>query len=236
MAKYPWGDAPGPMNVMMGIMLAFAILIGAFLAHVGPDGAVGDAYPSPADLNGVAVVTCAYIVVWYIFLGNQVSIRFNDGISGEVKDKAKKIADVAVANTMEQGIPFLVLLWAEAVFVNPLTAQRLGWIYVIFRYFYPIFFGWYGQFTAAVEASTQPNYIVIMYFLVTVFYKAKNGRDWHTEIHNTSPWLMLLLGIFCASLSMIHFLVLSKITTTVIINGVKKDLGGDDDEYEYEDE
>ena len=52
------------------------------------------------------------------------------GLPDDVAASAKNVADRSVANTMEQAIAFLVLLWLHAIFVNPRIATILGWIYV----------------------------------------------------------------------------------------------------------
>jgi len=232
MAKFPWGDQPNPMGLMCGLMVVTALALGVLLALTGTEGA---AVPETA-LHPVAVVTCVFCLMWYIFLGNQVGIKFTQGLPDDVAATAKNIADRSVGNTMEQAIPFLVLLWLEAVFVNPRIATILGWIYVVFRFFYPVFFGMYGTFTVLVEASTQPNYIVIFYFLLTVLFKCAFDIDLHATISATSPWLMLpfMLGVgLCA---FIVFLLLAKPTTMLIIAGAKKEKGFKDPEADDEDE
>lgn len=222
------------MPMLFGCMVVAALLLGGFLAAVGPLGAVGDIYPAPAEVRGTALVTCVFVALLYIFYGNQVGIRFSEGLPADVTEQAKFIADRTVINTVEQGIPFLALMWLEAIFVNPLTATRLGWIYVFFRYLYPVFYGWYGQFTVLIEIATQPNYVIIAYYWVTVFYKCGTGMDLHTRFHSSSPHgnlLMVPLLLVCGCLSFVCFLLLSKPTTMIMINGVKKEKGYVDEEY-----
>jgi len=226
------------MPGMMAILLVTGLLIGGLLGHVGPSAAVGAAFPTMQALQGVALVTCAFIWMWYIFLGHQVGIKFTEGLTTDVQDQAKFIADRSVINTMEQALPFLSLMWLEALFVNPETARLLGWIYVATRFLYPITYGMYGQFNTAVEISTSPNYVIIFYFMFTVFHKCAFGEDFHTKVDAISPFLMLVVGFVCAFGSVIFFLVLAKPTTAIIVNGVKKDKGQIveelDNEYEEE--
>jgi hypothetical protein len=236
MAKFPWGNDAVPIPVMCAIMLASAVGLGVVLATAGPADAVGDAFPSPVALHPTVVVTCVYLVMWYMFLGNQIGIKFTAGLPAVVEAEAKNIADRTVGNTLEQALPFLVLMWLEAIVVNPRTAMILGWFYVATRFFYPWFWGAFGQFNLLVELATQPNYIIIFYYLLTVFFKCVWEVDIHTKIDATSPWLMPLFMIACGMCSFICFLLLGGFSTKFIISGVKKNQGYEDDEYEYEDE
>lgn len=222
MAKFPWGDAPVTMSGICGLMIVSALGLGILLALSGPSDWETLPYPGGSKYNGVAVVTCAFFVMWYMFLGNQVGIKFTEGLSDDVTAAASTAASRTVGNTLEQAIPFLFLMWMEAYFVNARTAQLLGWIYVAFRFFYPIGWGYYGQFNLLVEVATQPNYIIIFYYLVAVLCKCGLGSDVHADIDAVSPWLMLpyLLGI--GLLSFIVFLVLAKPTTMLMIAGAKK--------------
>jgi len=224
------------MPGMMICLVVSGLAIGGLLGHAGTSGKViGDAYPTAEKLRGVALVTCAFMVMWYIFLGHQVGIKFTQGLSPEVQDQAKLIADRSVINTMEQALPFLSLLWLHAIFVNPETARLLGWIYIAFRFTYPIFYGMYGQFNTAVEVACQPNYTIIMYFLFAVIYKCASGEDFHTKVEEVSAYLMSLAGLMCATFATIIYLLLAKPTTTIIIEGVKKDKNKvADDDYEEE--
>jgi len=211
--------------LLFALTVVFSLLLGILLAYTGPEGAVGVSIPAPSQLNGVTVVTCVFFVMWYMFLGNQVGVRFTEGLPDDVKESAANTANRTVANAMEQAIPFLMLMWLEALFVNPRTAQILGWIWVIARFFYPIFWGFYGHFTLLVEVSVSPSYIIISYFLLTVFFKCACGIDLHALITATSPWLMLLFLIGCGLCSFIAYLLLAKPTTMIIIAGAKKDKG-----------
>jgi len=238
MAKYFWGDEVFSLNWMMAFLVVSGLLIGGLLGKAGPSAAVGDTFPAATELRGVALVTCTFMFMWYIFLGHQVGIKFTEGLTTDVQDQAKFIADRSVINTMEQALPFLSLMWLEALFVNPETARLLGWIYVATRFLYPITYGMYGQFNTAVEISTSPNYVIIFYFMFTVFHKCAFGEDFHTKVDAISPFLMLVVGFVCAFGSVIFFLVLAKPTTAIIVNGVKKDKGQIveelDNEYEEE--
>ena len=78
-------------------------------------------------------------------------------------------ANRSVANLIEQTIPFLLGIWLHCVFVDPLAAARLGWLWIAVRGFYPFVFG-KGPLLFAV---TLPNYVCIFLmfkpFMGTVF-------------------------------------------------------------------
>lgn len=235
MAKYLWGNDPFPMGVMFGLAVLSGLVVGLLLMHVGSAAAVGDTYPSAVDMRGVALVTCAFLLVWYSMLGNQVSIKFAKGLSSEVSEGAKFIADRSVVNTLEQSIAFLSLMWMHAIFVNPQTARLLGWIYVVTRLLYPVFYGFYGGFTVAVEAATQPNYVIIFYYMMAITYKCLWDTDLHVQCGN---WIVLV-GLLASFGSFIAFLGLAMPTTQIIVAGVKAEkdpYGAADDEEEDEDE
>jgi len=219
---------------MFGIMFASAIAMGILLAHRGPEGAcMMPSYPPPKDLYGAGLVTCCFFVVWYIMLGNQVGTRFAQQPPKNAAE-CKDIADRCVGNIIEQGVPFLGLLWLQAMFINPLTAKVLGAIYVVTRYLYPIMFGINGEFNLTlISFSTQPGYIINFYFLVTAFYKfATGGADLHTEVHKTSPWLMIPVMIACGLACVVSLLGLAAPTTKIIINGVENNQDEYDDDLE----
>jgi len=223
MAKYPWGDSPKNMPATFAIDLVCALLLGVLLALTGPDG--GSESPTQTQLRPVAVVTCAFVVMWYMFLGNQVGVRFTEGLPDDVKASATTAANTTVSNALEQAIPFLALMWLEALFVNARTAQILGWVYVVGRFLYPVIYGMYGEFSAFVMLSTMPNYCIITYFTLTVFFKASCGIDLHAKIDAVSPWLMPLFLVACSLGCFIAFLGLAAPTTSIIIAGAKKNVG-----------
>jgi len=228
------------MPVVGAMTVVAGLVVGGFLAHAGPGAAVGVVFPTPQALQGVAVVTCAFMLMWYTMLGHQVQMKFGacDGQDKDVATQAALVADRSVANTLEQAIPFLSLLWLHAIFVNPETSKVLGWIYVVTRFFYPWTYGFYGQFNTAVELVTQPNYVVIFYFLIAVWHKCASGDDLHTKVHDASPWLMLLLGVAVSFVSFIFFLGVAALGAKIIVRGVAKDMGkyvaADESEYEEE--
>lgn len=196
-------------------MLLAAIVIGGALIYHGPGGAV-TGFPAPKDLHGVVFVTLGWVLMWYTFLGNQITFKFA-AIDESQKAIGANIADRGVINTMEQGIPFFLVLWMHAIFVNPSTSAVVGLIYVVARYLYPIFYGMYGQFNNLVEISAQINYACITWLAFAILYKCSKDSDLHTDL---SPLLIPpLVLLFCFAIT-IAFLFGSKPSSTVIMNGV----------------
>lgn len=60
----------------------------------------------------------------------------------------------------------------QAAFVDEATATSLGIYYVLFRALYGVAFTWYGHFNMLCEVCTQPNYMVIHYFMLSVLCDA----------------------------------------------------------------
>ena len=53
-------------------------------------------------------------------------------------------------NTLEQDIVFFHAPWMHAIFVDVPTSVTFGWMYVIFRFLYPVLYALYGHFTVVV--------------------------------------------------------------------------------------
>jgi len=237
MAKYLWGNEPFSMPFYLGTLFTCALALGVVLALAGPEDAVTESsFPAVAALRRVAVVTTAFVFMWYIFLGNQIGINFTEGLPEDVAKDAKHIADRTVANTLEQAIPFLLLLWLEALFVNPRTAMILGWIYVATRFLYPFMFAMYGKFTVLIMVSTNPGYLIIFYFAVSVFFKCAFDIDVHAKIDASSAWWMPLFMVGIMVLILVALLILPKPSIAFIINGVKKEKGGIESDYDEEED
>lgn len=170
--------------------------------------------------------------MWYTFLGSQVAFKRSQKEVGKLaanidesqKEIAMSIADRSVINTMEQCIPFFLVLWLHALFVNPSTSAVLGLIYVITRYLYPILYGFYGKFSNMVEISTQMNYVVIYYLFWAIVYKCTNASDLHTDLTSISPLLVPLVVVLLSGVTlMMFFMVGSMPAITIISKGVAWD-------------
>lgn len=235
MAKFPWGDAAFVLpSVFIGLFLGVAIVGGALVAS-GPDGAVGDTFPAAADLRCLAAVTGVWVIVWYTLLGNQVAVRFANKPDA-YKEQASNIALRGVVNGQEQSLPFLVLIWLHALFVNPRTSVPLAWIFVICRYLYPFAYGFYGQMNSLVEMPQQVCYVDIFYLLYAVLYKCWFHGDLHSDVTGTSPALMFLIALLAGFTCTLTFLLVTKPAELIIYAGVDWDKSYDEEEAGSADE
>jgi uncharacterized MAPEG superfamily protein len=221
MAKFPWGnDAFVVPAVFVGMFLG-AIITGTVLISIGSDGAVtDDTFPSPKQLQPLVVASAFFWIVWYSLLGSQVGTKMSNE-PDEYKDQAKLIADRGVINTMEQMIPFFVLVWLNALFVNPHTAAGLAWIFLLCRFVYPMFYGIYGEMNCLVELAQWPCYSVNFYLLMALLFKMLKGSDLHGVVSAVSPALIYgvtLLGGIC---TLLCFMLVPTPTVAMIQKGVK---------------
>lgn len=222
MAKYPWGESGFTMPFMFVCIFIAGLVTGGVLVSLGPEnGKVADDFPSPKQVSGVAMVSAAFALVSYVLLGHQIGIKFATDVSPQVSESAKHIAERGVYNNIEQAIPFLILLWLHALFVNTHTSVVLGWIYVGMRYLYPLAYGFYGAFNNLVEFPQQFTYAIIYYFLLAVFYKGATGSDLHTDVAAKSPYLILLVTLAGNFMTLFVYLLGGQLGTVVIVKGVK---------------
>merc|ERR1711939_250815 len=160
----------------------------------------------------------------YSYYSTQVALKLVHGkalTKAKLFDQGKNIADRSVINTLEQAWPFLAGMWLHAIFVNPSQAALLGWLYILFRAPYVIFYGFYGTFSTLCEISTQGNYTIIAYYLFAVTIKCCSGNDLYTKVHDKSPWLMILVFIAMFLLQSMVLGLTGVIPSFVIDNGVK---------------
>lgn len=215
MAKFPWGSQPFTMSSLFVSQIIGACVIGGALVYHGPDGGV-TGLPEQKDLYGVALVTMGWVTMWYVFLGHQIQFKFAN-IDEEQKKVAAFIADRGVVNTMEQCLPFFLLMWLHAIFVNPQTSAIVGWIYVAFRFLYPFAYGFYGQFTNLVEVPAQVDYGCITWFFGAITYKLMKDSDLHSDL---PPFCVPLIVFLFSWYISILFLVASMPGAAVITKGV----------------
>merc|ERR1712194_835792 len=202
-------------------MLISAVVIGGTLIGTGPGGVV-NGFPFAEDLHGVVGVTLGWICMWYTFLGNQIAFKFAD-MDENQRQTAAFIADRSVINTMEQCIPFFLVLWLHAFFVNPRTSAVLGLVYVVTRYLYPVCYGLYGSFSNMVEISAQMNYAIVMYLYLAIAYKCIMASDLHTDLANSSSLLVPLVVLLSRFIVLILFMLGPKPVANVIAKGVAWD-------------
>eukprot|EP00929_Paragymnodinium_shiwhaense_P110669 TRINITY_DN7784_c0_g2_i1.p1 TRINITY_DN7784_c0_g2~~TRINITY_DN7784_c0_g2_i1.p1 ORF type:complete len:233 (+),score=39.65 TRINITY_DN7784_c0_g2_i1:72-770(+) len=224
MAKYLWGNAPfGLWAVGVGCVLA-AVITGALLNHIGPGGHIDD-FPKAKDLRGCLLVMLGYVLIVFVLLGNQVSLKFEQGSDEELKQQ-REVAYRGVYNNMEQALPFLIVFWLHALFVNPETTAVLGGAWAISRYLYIICFGWYGRFNSLIELPQSVTYCITWYLTIAVFWKCQMEEDLHSKMAgqygDCGVFITTMLAASCAA---ICFRPLAKLSATIIVKGVAYDRG-----------
>jgi hypothetical protein len=220
MAKYPWGDAAFTMGSVTGNMVLMGALVGAILMYVGSEGALSGRFPEADELYGVALVSCAWIVMFYLFLGYQVLTKFM-GESQEVIETVKYITDRTVINTSEQAYMFLMLLWIHAVLVNPHTSAVLGALYVAGRFCYPLAYGTFGGFTNLVEVPAQMGYAVITWLLLAVIYKCSLHKDLHSSLEDVAKPSLIVAAIAANCIVFLLLVIIPGPVHGIIVRGVK---------------
>lgn len=126
--------------------------------------------------TGPVVVTLLYVAIYYGFQLNvlrvKTSLEREYSARGEKfdryfgQDRTLLAADRIQLNMLEHMGPFLVLLWANAVFVSPWSATVVGAVYLASRVLYPFAMGSrMGRSPRAIIlAATVPGYGVIAWY------------------------------------------------------------------------
>jgi hypothetical protein len=133
---------------------------------------------------GPLLVTVAYVVVYYLMITNQLRVKTRlrrayrargesfDRYFGN--DREMLAADRYVGNMLEHMPAFLLLLWLNAVFVDPRSATFAGVAYVGSRILYPFMLG--RQLGKGVPSrilfATVVGYLVIAYFVLRLVVQA----------------------------------------------------------------
>jgi len=157
MAKFFWGDEAFSMKLLPGCILLGAFLTAACISLPTPSG------PSLTAKSPVAA-TLLWSIGYYQLIGAQVLVKQNPSKTAQ----ASTVAERSFMNTMEQGIPFLVLMWLHAGLVDGSIAGWLGISYAGVRMLYGVAYSYYGEFSMLCELVTQPNYQVIFFYQVSL--------------------------------------------------------------------
>ena len=137
--------------------------------------------------TGPILVTAAYFVLWYVLLFRQTRTKYRlqaeyaarnasfDRYFGQ--DRQMLAVDRAVANTQEQMVPFLFVLWLHAAVVSVTVATVLGAAYVVCRSLYPVLLGTELDKTQSkrVFFATGPAYLIVYYLLGSAVWVALVG-------------------------------------------------------------
>lgn len=144
-----------------------------------PPSSNGPAMADIAALKPVFFPAAASICLLYVFLmaqsasafaahrkhKSQSALRGDKAPSlGEVKYGGKAVGvlmmDRTVGNFLEQALPFYLGLFLHAILVSPNAGAKTGWLWILFRSYYPIV---WGMNFPAVLSSTMPAYLCVLY-------------------------------------------------------------------------
>jgi len=124
--------------------------------------------------GGVALVSCAWIFMAYIFMPMGPTAQMTGRSKGQCK-----WGDRCFMNLQEQAVLFFTSLWMHAVFVSAETATNFGWLYIFFRALYPIIWavkgGESGPPFPQLFLSTFTAYGVNVYLTLGVALKIGSG-------------------------------------------------------------
>ena len=137
--------------------------------------------PNLSGLEPVLGVTVGFLTLYYIFLYGQAITKFYLYFQAKKKDPKVKfgkikysnpdimarVSDRTAGNMVEQAVPFLVSLWLCAIFESPTYAAKLGWLWLLFRSYYPFVFT-----GPTLVLSTVPGYVIVIMLLQPVAIKA----------------------------------------------------------------
>jgi len=155
-ATFPWGGTdPFTMKLLPHCFALGAATTAAAIALTVPSGPMNTLELA----RGPVLITLYWVWGFYNCLASQVKMKMGGGT-----ERAAKVAERSMMNTLEQGVPFLTLLWATAGCVDAALATSCGFTYCLFRSFYGFAYSYFGGFSMLVEAVTQPNYCVIHFF------------------------------------------------------------------------
>jgi uncharacterized membrane protein YecN with MAPEG domain len=142
---------------------------------------------SARTFAGPLLVSVVYVVVYYLMLTNQVRVRTRLRRAYRERgesfdryfntDREMLAADRYVGNMLEHMPTFLLLLWLNAIFVDPRSAAVAGAVYVGSRVLYPFVMGpRLGKgIPTRILGATTIGYVVIGYFVVRLIFKVAVG-------------------------------------------------------------
>ena len=165
-AQSPWGSDSFDTSKLPHLFVAGAAIVAGAIALTPPSGPIA----SLDMARGPILVTTLWVWGAYNAIGAQLSAKL-----GGAGEQASKIGERGLANTLEQGAPFLACLWGVAACVDAAIATSCGTIYAAFRMFYPLAYSYYGGFAMPCEAVTQPNYQIIHLFVAALLHFGLTG-------------------------------------------------------------
>ncbi len=143
MTKYWWGEEPFeisaiPMCIVFGAVVNTLALIGS----------------ASIKLDERALVGIIMVFIWGYFniIGTQITVKMTGttaGLNEEFHSQANRVAERSLLNTIEQAIPFFLMLGLMAIYTKDgiNVATWLGIAYIPLRMMYGYGYSYHGQFT-----------------------------------------------------------------------------------------
>ena len=185
MMNPPFAFAASGSLSMIGLGAACSI---AALRTGFPLPSNGPALSNIAALKPVFFPAAASICLFYTFLFAQSASAFTAHKTAKAEaaargDKGPSLAEVkyggthvrkwdrTVGNFLEQSLPFYFGMFLHAILVSPNAAAKAGWLWILFRAYYPIVF---GLKFPAIFSSTLPAYGCVLFLWWGVVTSAAN--------------------------------------------------------------
>jgi len=181
--RFPWGGEAFEMKLLPLCLLTGSLSLASAVALTAPSGPL-----SSLELaRGPVLVSLFWVWGFFNCVGAQV-------LSKSAGAQAARVAERALYNTLEQGLPFLSLLWMSAACVDASLASSCGFVYCFFRMFYGFAYSYYGGFSMLCELVTAPNYTVISTYLCWLAYFGFTGGSIFDVVgHSFFVWVPLSL-------------------------------------------
>ena len=192
-AVYWWGTTEAWDSKVMGLAIVVSLVLtsGAFFALADGVQASGPAIEQGLSLESVSGLL--WVSIGWIFVVS--SITTGQTLTKEMgPESIQQVALRSLGNTLEYGLMTLLLIWMHGLYCNAAAATLFGGIYMVARIFYPVFYGYYGEFNVMVEFSTQPGYVAKGFLLTGLLYTLWTGGDLAAEVASVAYQPLVLIG------------------------------------------
>jgi len=186
-----WGSDAFEMSALPPCFAFGTVTTAAAIALTTPSGPLA----SLELARGPVLASLLWIWGFFNCIGSQLKAKMGGG-----DEQAQKIGERSLMNTLEQGVPFLSLLWMTAGCVDAALATSLGVLYASLRMFYPLAYSFYGGFAMPCEMITMPNYMVLHVYAVALLVFGLGGGSLFSLPYLGQRFVMWCPAIFVGNL------------------------------------